>query len=210
MSTLFTIPFWASSCIIGLYSLMGSFIGGFSQSTKINIFQFLCIVFSFIVAIVLSLYKIKHESLSQLWTLAKMKNRVTIFDLHKDFTTKFTIFNQLICTPLPWTAMAGLFLPNFKRYKSKHNEKKSKYVFLSDLPFMVVVNTIVFVSGAFVCFIFFFGCDPLGSQQILNKNQIGVYWMHLILGKNIPILGGLLFSSLLFYSLVHHSMGILF
>jgi hypothetical protein len=143
---------------------------------KINIFQFLCIVLSFIVAIVLSLYKIKHESLSQLWTLAKMKNRVTVFDLHKDLTTKFTIFNQLICTPLPWAALAGLFLPNFKRYNSKNNEKKCNYVFLSDLPFMVIVNTIVFVSGAFVCFIFFFGCDPLGSQQIQNKNQVGVYW----------------------------------
>ena len=102
LSTVFSIPFWISSCIIGIYSLIGSFLGGFSQSTKINIFQFLCIVFSFIVAIVYSFYKIKHESLAQLWNLAKMKNRVTIFDLHKDFTTKFTIFNQLICTPLPW------------------------------------------------------------------------------------------------------------
>ena len=104
--------------------------------------------------------------------------------------------------------MTGLFLPNFKRYKSKHSEKKSKYVFLSDLPFMAIVNTIVFVSGAFVCFIFFFGCDPIASKQLRNKNQVGVYWFHLVLGKHIPILGGLLFSSLLFYSLVQHSMGI--
>jgi hypothetical protein len=103
--------------------------------------------------------------------------------------------------------MIGLFLPNFKQYNSKHCRNKSKFVLLADLPFMALVNGLVFGAGSFVCFFFFYGCDPFLSKEITNKNQIGVYWIHSILGKNVPILSGIFLSSLLFYSLVQHSYG---
>jgi hypothetical protein len=48
----------------------------------------------------------------------------------------------------------------------------------------------------------------MGSEALLNKNQIGINWIHTVISKNMPLLSGLLFSSILYYSIVQHSLGI--
>ena len=48
----------------------------------------------------------------------------------------------------------------------------------------------------------------MATGLILNKNQSGVYWIKLVLSKYAPSLTGMLFSSIICYSMVQHSMGI--
>jgi hypothetical protein len=203
-----TIPFWTSSIMIGLYSLSGTFIGGFSQSTKLNLFQFLIVIFGIIVAVLLTIKEINNENLKKIWNLGRENDRITFFSTSLDLTTRYTILNQVVSLPMPWAAKMGLFLPNFKRYKSIHNKVNSKLVLLSNLPFILAINGIILLSGGIVCYIYYYGCDPMISEALLNKNQIGIHWIHKIISKNIPLLSGLLFSSILYFSIIQHSSGI--
>lgn len=196
-----------ANALFGAYSLIGVCIGGFTQSTKTNVFQFVIFLFSLITAIKLTLVKSKHASLKQLWHLAEINHRTNFFDKSVDTSTRYTILNQLLSLPMPWCSKLGLFISNFMRYRSLESETKSKVLFISNIPLMILVNLLLLVAGGLVCFLYFFGCDPVKNKQILNKNQIGVYWLHLILSKNIPSLSGILFASIVYYSLIQHSLG---
>ena len=78
---------------------------------------------------------------------------------------------------------------------------------VSNFPAMVLVNFIVLFAGGVMCFLFFYGCDPYKTFKILNKNQIGTYWIYLILSEHAIGLTGVLFSSIICYSVVQHSSG---
>jgi hypothetical protein len=89
-------PLWILSIILGMYSTMGSVVGGFSQSVKVNAFQFLILIGSLISAIKLTLLKNNHATIGQLWQLAEDNNRTNFFNTNVDLTTRYTIMNQLV------------------------------------------------------------------------------------------------------------------
>jgi Na+/proline symporter len=78
-----------ANLLLGLYSVSGTILGGYIQSTKTNIFQFLVAFFGIIFAAKLTLLKDKGpETIEQVWLLAKANNRTQFFDTHVDFTTR--------------------------------------------------------------------------------------------------------------------------
>lgn len=196
-----------TACILlGVYSLAGSLIGGFIQSTKLNVFQFLLVFGGIFVSIVMTI--VKHgTSLPQMLNFAAEHNRTILFDLHVDLTTRYTLLNQLSSLTLPWCAKIGIFLPNYMRYRTISNRTKARIFFISNIPIMIVANLLSFMGGGIFCFVYFYGCDPLKAGHIINKNQVGVYWIQTALNQNIPIVCGVVFSCIIFYSLVQHSNG---
>jgi len=200
-------PFWVSSMLIGIYSIVGSSIGGFQQTTIVNSTQFLTVLIGLITAIALTVSKSKN-TLTELWDFAKLNERANFFELRTDIKIRYTLLNQMISLPMPWCAVHALLLPNFIRYRSIEGKLKSRFLMVSSFPIMVLVNLIILIAGGIACFIFFYGCDPFRSEKILNKNQTGTYWLYLILSEYSPALTGILFSSIICYSIVQHSSGI--
>ena len=66
---------------------------------------------------------------------------------------------------------------------------------------------ILILAGSFFCFAFFYGCDPHLSAKVVNKNQIGIYWVHMTLSKALPSLSGIVFSCIVYFALIQHSIG---
>lgn len=202
-------PLWTSSVIVGAYSLIGSTMGGFVQSTKTNLFQFLVLIAGLLCASGLTIVNQRDLTLSQMWQLAEKRKRTVFWDQHVDTSTRYTILNQLTSLSLPWTVVHSMLLPNFMRYRAiKNAPLKSRLLMVSNFPCMVLVNLIILISGGFVMFIYFYGCSPLYTRKIVNKNQLGTYWIYLVLSDYAPSFSGILFASIICYSVVQHSLGI--
>lgn len=200
------IPYWLSSIIIGVYSVIGSTIGGFTQTTITNVTQFLILISGLIAAIVITVQSSKN-SFQELWHFAELNNRTTFFDLRVDLRIRYKMLNQVTSLPIPWCAIHALLLPNFMRYRSVKGVRKSRYLMISNFPFMFFVNMLILMAGGILCFLYFYGCDPLKAKKIPNKNGAGPYWLYLVLSKHAPSYCGILFSSIICYSVVQHSMG---
>ena len=201
------IPFWLASLIIGIYSLIGSTIGGFTQTTITNIAQFLILIGGLLAAIVLTIQTSKN-SLSELWEFASKNNRTDFFDLSTDITVRYKMLNQIISLPIPWCAIHALLVPNFKRYRAVKGLNKSRLLMVSNFPFMALVNSLLLISGSVLCFLYFYGCDPFNAEHIQNKNAIGAYWLYMVLSENVPSFCGIFFASIISFSVVQHSNGI--
>ena len=120
------IPFWASSLVIGVYSAVGSTIGGFTQTTLTNLTQFLIMIAGLVTAIVVTLSK-SSNSLGDLWNFAYTKDRTSFFELSTKLTVRYTLLNQLVSLPMPWCTFHGLLLPSFMRYRSIQGRLKSRF-----------------------------------------------------------------------------------
>jgi hypothetical protein len=203
-------PLWVSALVIGFYSIIGSTIGGFTQSTKTNIFQFLIVVTGLISAIIFTINKYSDSmNLSDIYYFELLNKRTEFFNLNTDFNTRYTILNQVTSLSQPWTTIHSLLLPNFIRYRLhiKGSNMKKRLTVISNFPCMVLMNAIVLLAGGIVMYLFFFGCDPISNKKFENKNQAGLYWLYLILSENAPSFTGILFASIMCYSIVQHSMG---
>lgn len=194
-----------ANALLGVYSISGTLIGGYIQSTKINVFQFFVVFIGIIVSIKLTI--LKHAtSIDDIWRIAQANKRTDFFDTNIDLTTRYTILNQCLSLPMPWCSKLGIFLPNYMRYRSITNKAKAKILFLSNIPIMIIVNFILIISGGIFCFIYFYGCDPHKTSKVVNKNQIGVYWIHMVLSQHIPSFSGIVFSCIIYYALIQHSI----
>ena len=199
-------PFWLANLVIGAYSLIGSSIGGFQQTTLINATQFLTVIAGLITAMVLTVTK-SRNSLEEMWNFASLNERTDFFETKTNIKIRYTLLNQLISLPMPWCAVHSLLLPNFIRYRSIEGKLKSRFFMVSNFPIMAMVNFLILLSGGVLCYLFFYGCDPFRAEKIGNKNQTGTYWLYLILSEYAPALSGVLFSSIICYSIVQHSSG---
>lgn len=202
------VPLWVSSILIGGYSIAGSTIGGFTQSTKTNVFQFCILSIGLILTLVLTITRHMNFSPSELWKLAINNKRTVFFDTSVDFTTRYTILNQSISLSIPWTCFHSLLLPNFIRYRNIPGKKRSRFLIISNFPFMLFINFILLISGGIFCFAYFYGCDPIASEKLVHKNQLGTYWIYNILSEHVPSFAGIMFASIIAYSVVQHSMGL--
>lgn len=202
------IPLWISSVLIGAYSITGSTIGGFTQSTKTNIFQFFILITGLIMTLFLTVTKQSPIDLSHMWKLATENNRTNFFDYNVDLTTRYTILNQSISLSIPWTCFHSLLLPNFIRYRNIPGKNRSKFLIISNFPFMVLLNLLLLISGSIFCFIYFYGCDPIASQKLVHSNQLGTYWIYNVLSEDVPSFAGIMFACIIAYSIVQHSMGL--
>jgi Na+/proline symporter len=205
-----TFPLWSFSIIVGVYSMIGSAIGGFTQTTKTNLFQFSVIIIGLITAIVLTFSKFTSVmSFGEIIDFAAMNKRFMFFDFNIDLTTRYTIFNQLISLPIPWMCFHSLLLPNFIRYRSiKGSIVTKRLVAISNFPTMFLFNTIGIICGGICCFLYFYGCNPIYSDQIDNINLIGTYWFFSIFTEKFPVFTGVLFASIMSFSIVQHSLGV--
>ena len=158
-------------------------------------------------AIILTITK-SRNTFQELWNFAYLNQRTNFFELRTNIKIRYTLLNQMVSLPMPWTAVHSLLLPNFMRYRSIEGKFKSRFLMVSNFPAMVLVNFIILFAGGLLCFLFFYGCDPFKTFKILNKNQTGTYWLYLILSENAIGLTGILFSSIICYSVVQHSSGI--
>ena len=203
------IPLLLSSIIIGIYSIIGSTIGGFTQTTKTNIFQFLVVISGLISASLITINKItKKMNFNDLYQFAYLNNRTQFFNTNIDLTTRYTILNQLISVVIPWTCFHSLLLPNFLRYRSiKGSVLKKRFMAISSLPSMLIINILTIIGGGLLCFFYFYGCDPFTSNRIANLNQTGTFWLYLVFTDKFPAFTGILFASMVCFSIVQHSMG---
>ena len=150
------LPFWASILMLGLYSLIGSSMGGFAQATYINLAQFLIVVTIIVTAASLTIVKSKN-SIHELWNFAYINERTKFIELRTNLKIRFTLLNQLISLPLSWCSLHSLNLSNFIRYRSVDGKIKSKIMLLSNMPIMMTIYTILLMSGGFIAFLFFYG-----------------------------------------------------
>ena len=201
------IPLWGSSLIVGIFSIIGSTIGGFTQTTITNSVQFIILVLGLTAAITLTLTT-SVNSAQELYDFAYSNGRTVFFDLRTDITVRYTLLNQLVSLPLPWCTFYSMLIPNFKRYRSVRGKRLSKTIMISNVPLVILVNSMVMISGGFLGYVFFYGCDPLKANQIVNKNQVGPYWILMILAQKAPSVCGILFSSMICYAAIQHSIGI--
>ncbi|RMZ93542.1 sodium-coupled monocarboxylate transporter 1, partial [Brachionus plicatilis] len=116
--------------------------------------------------------------------------------------------NQSISLSIPWTCFHSLLLPNFIRYRNIPGKQRSRFLLISNFPFMVFINFILLISGGIFCFVYFYACDPIASQKLVHKNQLGTYWIYNVLSEHVPSFAGLTFASIIAYSVVQHSMGL--
>lgn len=202
------VPLWLSIVLIGIYSIIGSTIGGFTQSTKTNVVQFFVVFAGLITTLVLTITRHKLFSPNEIWPLASNNNRTSFFDTTVDFTTRYTIISQTLSIPIPWAFIHALFLPNFIRYRNIPNKNRSRFLVVSNIPFLVLVNSFLLISGGIFIFIFFYGCDPLSSGKLINRNQLGPYWILNNLTEHVPSYTGIMFACIIAYSVVQHSLGI--
>lgn len=204
------LPLYASTIILGIYSVLGSIIGGYTQSTRINVFQFSLVLCGLILACLFTIKKAQDFiDFGAFFDLAAANNRTDFFDERVDLTTRYTVLNQLISLTIPWTCIHSLLLPNFMRYRSiKGTGLKRSLAVISNFPFMVLINSVLLVAGSMIVFLYFLGCDPLSSGKIVNKNQTGSFWIFLIFDEYAPTFTGIFFSSIVCYSVVQHSNGI--
>ena len=200
-------PFWLSILLMGLYSLVGSAYGGYAQTTLTNLVQFVIVIGGVVVAFAFTMAK-SQNSLAELWEFAKIHERTKFVELRTNMKIRFTLLNQLVSLPLSWCAVHALLLPNYIRYRSVESKLKSKLLLMSNLPVMVVFYVIILMSGGFACYLFFYGCDPHRTHQIRSRNQTGVFWMYTILAEYAPSLTGIIFASVICYSLMQHSSGV--
>jgi hypothetical protein len=101
-----------------------------------------------------------------------------------------------------------MFLPNFIRYRSvKNSPLKARLLLVSNIPCMVLVNLLLLIPGGILVYIHFHGCNPMYTRKVVNKNQIGAYWLYLVLNDSAPALCGILFASIVFAAVVQHSQG---
>jgi Na+/proline symporter len=199
-----------SSILIGIYSIIGSTIGGFTQTTKTNVFQFIIVISGLISASYITINKLtKSISFNDLYNFAFINNRTQFFNTNIDFTTRYTILNQMISVVIPWTCFHSLLLPNFLRYRLiKGSSFKKRLMAISSLPSMLIINVLAIIGGGILCFFYFYGCDPFISNRIANVNQTGTFWLYLIFTDTFPAFTGILFASMVCFSIVQHSMGI--
>jgi len=206
------LPLWACSIIVGTYSIIGSTMGGFTQSTKLNLLQFLLVLTGLILAAAFTIDKhTQTMTWEKLYDIASSYERTTYFDTHVDLETRYTILNQILSLSFVWCSFHGLLLPNFIRYRAIDGGQGSKLkkglVVLSNWPFMIIVNLILLLSGGIMIFLYFLGCDPTREELLKNKNQTGPYWLHMVFAEYAPTFTGILFSSIVCYSIIQHSMG---
>lgn len=202
------IPLWVSVVLIGAYSIIGSTIGGFTQSTKTNVVQFCVLLAGLIMAVILTVTRHKIFEQNEIWKTAQKNNRTIFIDTSADFTTRYTILNQTLSIPLPWAYIHSIFLPNFIRYRNIPGRKRSQFLVISNFPFMAIINSFFFISGGVLCYVYFYGCDPASSGKVINRNQLGTYWIMDLLSEHVPSFTGIMFASIIAYSVVQHSLGI--
>lgn len=107
-----------SIIIFGIFSIIGSCLGGFIQSTRLMVIQFILCFFGISVALMVTFYGSKRFTNEQLWDIASKYNRKNVFDTNLDLITRYTILSQCISLPIPWLF---IFDTSFFVYNSNKN-----------------------------------------------------------------------------------------
>jgi hypothetical protein len=97
--------------------------------------------------------------------------------------------------------------PSFTKYRSINSNKKSRFILLSHLPIMLIVNSIYVFSGIAV-FAFYFNADPISKSRVENKNQIAILWIIESLDMYLPSVAGFCLSAFFSYGVQVYSIGI--
>ena len=208
LATIFPkLKLWIAILTIGSISTISSLFSGLKQSVKVSILQFILTMLGIISALVISFSYNQMHSPAQLWEIADKFHRRNFIYVDTDLRTKYTIFNQLFSLPIPWCAVHAIYMPNFTKYRSISSKIKSKMILISHLPVMLLVNGSFIFSGI-ACFVYFYNCDPIFTNEVINKNQIATLWILKSLSKQLPSIAGFCLASVIYFSMSQYSIGI--
>lgn len=207
LHTLFpNVELWTCVVIMGSISGIITISGGLFQIIWLSILQYVLFLIGIITCLVISLSE-NQFNLSDQWKIAGDNGRLNFIDQSGGLTTRYTVWNQVFSLPIPWCTFHGIFMPSFKRYTSLNSQIKSRNFILSNIPIMWLIN-LLFVFGGIFSFTYFYGCDPIGTLQVKNKNQIASYWVLNVLADKLPGLSGIFLASVIAFSIVQHSNGL--
>ena len=108
---------------------------------------------------------------------------------------RYTIWNQAFSLPIPWITVHILMQPSFTKYRSIIGKKNSRFILLSHLPVVWLINSL-FVFCGIAVFCFYLNNDPISDHRVQNKNQIAVLWIIESCDLYLPSLAGICLASL--------------
>lgn len=194
--------------VIGCLSAIYALIGGLIQIMYVSLLQ-IVIFFIGTLCALSSAITLPDGKLTYYWNLALQNNRLKFIETAGDFTTRYTIWNQLFSVPLTWCTFHALLTPQIIRYKQIKSKDTSSLFMISHLPIMFLINTASVFCGIFI-YITFNDCDPYLSQKIVNKNQIATYFLITVLDKTLPSVAGLSLAVLFSYGILQNAFGLNF
>lgn len=203
------IPYlFISTIVIGAYGTIGSIFKGFNQSITINIIQIVLLLSGLISALVITFNSNKNnKTAGDLWEIAGLYNRRNFIEQSGDLRTRYTVWNQVFSLPIPWCTIHILMQPNFTKYRAIKGNAKSRFILISHLPVMFLINTL-FVFCGIAAFVFYYDNDPISSKRVENKNQIAILWLIESLDLYLPSLAGFSLAALFANGIQVYSVGI--
>ena len=76
--------------------------GGYTQSLKMDLFQFVLFFVGTATAVVVTFAGNKEKTASELWDIADQYGRRRFFDTSTDLVTRYTVLSQVFSLPIPW------------------------------------------------------------------------------------------------------------
>lgn len=209
LSVIFPIPPWLSAIVIGTISfLITCTKSNLKQFFFIKLLVFILILSSIFISLTFDITLNQNESIFRTNNNQNLNDRLKFIETKFDFTIKYTIWNQILSSPISWCAYYCLLPNNFKKIRSVSTNYRSKILLMSNIPIVALAGSLLVFCGI-LSFISFNSCDPIKVEQLDDKNQIGLFWLKNVLFKRVPFLTGIVFSCLILNSIFQHSNGIL-
>lgn len=96
------------------------------------------------------------------------------------------------------------FKPIRRSLKTKNH---SRIILALNIPFMIICNSSFWFSG--ICaYLFFYGCDPVYTGQLMNKNQVSTKWFIESISTYISGISGISLSCLFAFSIYQQTISL--
>ena len=96
------ISIWISTCILAMFSLVGSLLGGYTHSVKVRILQVVLFIVGTIAALIVSFVNNKNGKPDFLWTIAQDYDRLYFISLNGDLSTRYNLWPNVFSVPFSW------------------------------------------------------------------------------------------------------------
>lgn len=194
--------FWVSNLVLGFYAFLGHWYlqNGYRQRLRISYLQFGLFITGLVSSVIITY--LQHPDA---WEIASKYGRLSFIYTDPKLTVRYTVWNQIFSSPIPWCVFHVFMHPNFGKYRyTIESNRSAQLTLIFNLPFMFVVNFLLVLAGIY-SFVYFYDCDPIYSGRVANKNQIASYWLLKSNEKIMPGLGGVCLASVATYGIINHS-----
>ncbi|XP_060076697.1 sodium-coupled monocarboxylate transporter 1-like [Ylistrum balloti] len=186
-------PEWASFITIGVVCTLYTFLGGLKAVIWVDAFQFLIMMAGILVIICKGVLEV--GGFSEVWRLNQEWDRVNFWNFDPDPTVRHTFWGLVVGSTLNWVGSYGASQSSIQRYSALRSLKEAKMaIFVNCLGVFLLLTGACLMGISAFAYYAQFGCDPLTSGQIKNKNQLIPHFVMEIL--NIPGIPGLFIACL--------------